>query len=90
MRVSTVPMGMSQVTFYAREDCPYSQKVRSKLDALDVAYEETLVPDAHTDRTTVEDVTGQTGVPVVIDDHMEPSFLADTQEIITHLETQYA
>lgn len=81
---------MSTITLYDREQCPYSKKVRDKLDELGLEYDETLVPDAHADRTEVEDVTGQTGVPVILDDNMDGAFLADSDEIVRYLERQYS
>lgn len=78
------------VELYDREQCPYSQKVRQKLAELDVEYDETLVPDAHSDRTAVEERTGQTGVPVLFDDKMREEFIADSDEIVSYLERQYS
>ena len=80
---------MTRIELYDREDCPYSQKVRAKLDDLDLEYDETVVPDAHSDRTEVEDRTGQTGVPVLFDEQMDEAFLADSSEIIAYLDRQY-
>jgi glutathione S-transferase len=81
---------MAQIKLYDREDCPYSQKVRSKLDELGLDYDETVVPDAHGDRTEVEDRTGQTGVPVLFDESMDEEFLADSSEIVGYLDRQYS
>lgn len=81
---------MATLELYDRENCPYSRKVRSKLAELDVNYEETVVPDSHNERTEVEERTGQTGVPVIIDDGLEDGYLADSDEIVTYLERQYA
>jgi Glutaredoxin and related proteins len=75
---------------YDREDCPYSKRVRDTLDELGVEYEETLVPNAHKNRTEVEQLTGQTGVPVLFDDNAADGFLTDTDEIVAHLESEYA
>jgi len=81
---------MVHIELYDREDCPYSQKVRAKLDELDLDYDETVVPDAHGDRTEVEDRTGQTGVPVLFDDQMDDDFLADSDDIVAYLDRQYS
>lgn len=81
--------GMAQIKLYDREQCPYSQKVREKLDELDLAYDETVVPDTHGDRTEVEKKTGQTGVPVLFDEAMDEDFLADSSEIVAYLDRQY-
>lgn len=81
---------MARIELYDREQCPYSQKVRNKLDELDLAYDETVVPDAHGDRSEVEQLTGQTGVPVLFDDRMDDEFLADSSEIVAYLDRQYS
>ena len=81
---------MPQIELYDRENCPYSQKVRAKLDELDLAYDETLVPDAHKNRTEVEELTGQTGVPVLFDRYADREFIADSQDILDYLDGQYA
>lgn len=80
---------MTQIELYDREDCPYSQKVRAKLDDLGLDYDETVVPDAHSDRTEVENRTGQTGVPVLFDEQMDEEFLADSSDIVAYLDRQY-
>lgn len=86
----SVNVATTQRELSDREDCPCSQKVRSKLDKLDLDYDETLVPDKHSERTDVEDRTGQTVVPVLFDQHLDEAFLADSDEIVRYLERQYA
>jgi glutaredoxin 3 len=81
---------MTSIKLYDRENCPYSQKVRDKLAELDLEYDETVVPDKHSERTEVEKLTGQTGVPVLFDDPLDEDFLADSDEIVRYLERQYA
>jgi glutaredoxin len=81
---------MSDIELYDRQDCPYSQKVRDKLDALGVEYEETVVPDRHTDREELHERTGQRGVPCLFDPEAAEAFIADSEEIIAHLERTYA
>jgi glutathione S-transferase len=81
---------MSAIELYDRENCPYSQKVRDKLHELEIEYDETQVPDAHSDRTEVQERTGQTSVPVIIDDGLSDGYLADSQEIVDYLEREYA
>ncbi|MXR50865.1 glutaredoxin [Halovenus sp. WSH3] len=81
---------MPTIELYDREQCPYSQKVRDKLHELDLEYEETVVPDAHGDRTEVEQRTGQTGVPVLFDENMDEEFLADSSDIVAYLDRQYS
>ena len=81
---------MARIELYDRENCPYSIRVRNKLEELGVEYDETLVPETHGDRTEVEELTGQTGVPVIIDDRLEYGWLGDSTAIIEYLEETYA
>ena len=81
---------MVQIELYDREQCPYSQKVREKLGDLGLAYDETVDPDAHGDRTEVEERTGQTGVPVLFDEAMDDDYLADSSDIVAYLDRQYS
>jgi len=81
---------MSAIELYDRQDCPYSRKVRDKLDAIGVDYEETVVPDRHTDREELYERTGQRGVPCLFDSESSREFIADSDEIIEHLERTYA
>jgi glutaredoxin len=81
---------MSTIELYDRKDCPYSQKVRDKLEQLGVDYEETVVPDRHTDRDALHERTGQRSVPCLFDPKANQDFIADSDEIIQHLERTYA
>jgi len=82
---------MPEIELYGRQSCPYSTMVRDKLDEIGVDYEETDVPEAHADRDEVESRTGQTGVPVLFDSRLgEGEFIADSNEIISYLEDEYA
>lgn len=80
---------MAELELYDRTDCPYSKKVRDKLAELGLSYDETVVPDKHTDREELHSRTGQRGVPVLFDDTLRDGWLADSDEIVAHLERQY-
>ncbi|MGM0606070.1 MAG: glutaredoxin family protein [Halobacteriota archaeon] len=80
---------MTRLELYDRRDCPYSKRVRDTLEKLDIEYDETVVPDAHTDRTELESRTGQTGVPVLFDERLSDGWLADSSAIIDHLDRTY-
>jgi glutaredoxin len=81
---------MSTIELYDRQDCPYSQKVRDKLEELGIGYDETVVPDRHTDREELYDRTGQRGVPCLFDPEASQEFIADSDDIVRHLEQTYA
>ncbi|RLM59324.1 glutaredoxin [Halobellus sp. Atlit-31R] len=77
---------MADLELYDRRDCPYSKQVRDTLSDLGIAYDETVVPDKHTDRDELYERTGQRGVPVLFDPALEDDWLANSDEIIEHLE----
>jgi len=80
---------MVALELYDRPDCPYSKRVRRVLDVLDVDYEETVVSESKDDRDEVEAITGQRGIPVLVDDNHPDGFLADSGEISTYLKDTY-
>lgn len=80
---------MTELELYDRQDCPYSKKVRETLAELELDYDETVVPDKHTDRDEVYERTGQRSVPVLFDPLLDDGWLADSEAIVTHLEQQH-
>ena len=80
---------MSNLILYELEGCPYCAKVTSKLDELDLEYESRTVPRAHSDRTEVEAVSGQTGVPVLIDEEYGVEGMPESDDIVAYLERTY-
>lgn len=74
------------MTFYHVRWCPECNVVRERLEALNVPYEDILVPDARAHRKQVFDVSGQYYVPVLKDGDL---VLTETWDIIEHLETRY-
>ena len=81
---------MSDLILYELPGCPYCAKVITKLDELDLEYESREVPRSHSERTEVEEVSGQTGVPVLIDEANGVDGMAESDDIVAHLEAQYA
>jgi len=77
---------MSDLELYDRRDCPYSKRVREALDELGLDYDETIVADKHTDRDELYERTGQRGVPVLFDPALDSEWLADSDDIVAHLE----
>lgn len=80
---------MAELKLYDRPNCPYSKRVRRVLDVLEVDYEEIIVPESRDDRKEVESITGQRGIPVLVDDSHPDGWLADSSEISTYLKTNY-
>lgn len=81
---------MSELTLYSLPGCPYCAKVKDKLVELDLDYDQIDVPSSHGERTEVEEVSGQTGVPVLVDEANGVEGMAESDDIVAYLEKQYA
>jgi glutathione S-transferase len=80
---------MSNLELYELEGCPYCAKVKDKLADLDLDYDSHMVPSSHSERTDVEDVSGQTGVPVLIDHEHDVDGMAESDDIVEYLDETY-
>ena len=75
---------------YRLPGCPYCAKVENKLDELDLEYEAHNVLPVRFLRFEVKSVSGQSGVPVLIDPEHGIEGLAESDDIVAHLENTYA
>jgi len=75
------------LTLYHVSWCPECAVVRDKLDVLNLAYEDRIVPDFRPSRQEVFDVSGQYYVPVLKDGE---TVLTETREILAHLDQHYS
>ena len=80
---------MSNLILYELEGCPYCAKVIDKLDELDLEYESRMVPRSHAERTEVEAISGQTGVPVLVDEEHGVEGMPESDDIVAYLEETY-
>ncbi|WP_096393985.1 glutathione S-transferase N-terminal domain-containing protein [Halorubrum trapanicum] len=80
---------MANLTLYELEGCPFCAKVKTKLSELDLEYESVMVPRSHGDRTEVEEVSGQTGVPVLVDEEHGIEGMPESDDIVEYLEETY-
>ena len=80
---------MANLELYELQGCPYCAKVADKLDELDLDYESNMVPSAHAERDEVEEVSGQTGVPVLVDEENGVEGMAESDDIVEYLEETY-
>jgi glutaredoxin 3 len=80
---------MSDLTLYSLPGCPFCAKVKRKLDDLDLDYEKIEVPRRHGQRTEVEAVSGQTGVPVLVDPEHGVDGMPESDDIVAYLERTY-
>jgi len=80
---------MSNLKLYSLAGCPFCAKVKRTLSELDLDYEEIEVPRSHGDRTEVKDVSGQTGVPVLVDEEHGIDGMPESDDIVAYLERTY-
>jgi len=78
----------TNIVLYQAEWCPYCARVRSKLTDLLLDYTNVNVPSDHSQRTNVKDVSGQTGIPTMVDGDV--TIADDDDAIIAYLEKTYS
>ena len=80
---------MANLELYELEGCPYCAKVKEKLDDLDLDYDSHMVAGPKSERDEVEGVSGQRGVPVLVDEENDVEGLHESDDIVEHLEENY-
>ncbi|MFW6316901.1 MAG: glutathione S-transferase N-terminal domain-containing protein [Halorubrum sp.] len=80
---------MTDLTLYELEGCPYCAKVKTALADLGLEYESVMVPRSHSERTEVEEISGQTGVPVLVDEANGIEGMSESDDIVEYLEETY-
>ncbi|WP_158058447.1 glutathione S-transferase N-terminal domain-containing protein [Halorussus halophilus] len=80
---------MTNLELYDLPGCPFCAKVKDKLDELGLDYESHEVPRSHSERTEVEQVSGQTGVPVLVDEEQGVEGMSESDDIVKYLEETY-
>lgn len=76
----------TNIVLYQAEWCPYCARVRDVMTDLLLDYKVVNVPRDHSERGIVKEVSGQTGIPVMVDGDV---ILDDDDEIIPYLEKKY-
>lgn len=76
----------TDLVLYQAEWCPYCARVRAKLTELLLDYRNVNVPRVHGDRREVQDASGQTSIPVLVDGDV---VLADDDDIIPYLDRKF-
>ena len=77
------------LTLYQLDGCPYCEKVADRLDELDIDYDSVWVEARHSKRDEVKRVSGQRGVPVLVDDDRGVT-MAESERILEFIETAHA
>jgi len=75
-------------TLYRLDGCPFCEKVADRLDELGVEYESVWVEALHSQRNEVKEVSGQRGVPVLIDEEYGVT-MAESDRILEFVEESY-
>ena len=74
---------------YELQSCPYCAKVRKALDDLDLEYESHSVPHSRKKRSDVQEVSGQSGVPVLVDPNNGIEGMPESDDIVDYLYEEY-
>jgi glutaredoxin len=77
------------ITLYELDGCPYCEAVHEALDEHGVAYESVWVEAMHSERNEVKRVSGQRGVPVLIDEDRGVT-MAESEKILEYIERTLA
>jgi len=81
---------MTGITLYELPGCPYCAKVIDTLEELGLEYDTVEVPRAHAERTEVKEISGQNGVPVIVDEDHGVDGMYESDDIVDYLERTYA
>jgi glutaredoxin len=76
-------------TLYQLDGCPFCERVADRLDELGIDYETIWVDAMHSGRNEVKAVSGQRGVPVLVDDEYGVT-MANSERILEFIDRTYA
>jgi glutaredoxin len=77
------------IRLYALDGCPWCEKVSDALDDAGIEYETEWVDALHSDRDEVKRVSGQRGVPVLIDEERGVT-MSESANILQYVERTLA
>jgi len=77
------------LTLYQLDGCPFCEKVADALDDSGVEYETVWVEAPHSQRNEVKRVSGQRGVPVLVDENRGVT-MAESENILEYVERTVA
>lgn len=84
--MSTRDVGLE---LYELQHCPYCAKVRRAIDDLGLDYESHDVPNSRSERSKVKQISGQSGVPVLVDPNTDVEGMPESDEIVDYLYEEY-
>lgn len=73
------------LTLYELDGCPYCERVADRLDEHDIEYDSVWVDALHSERDEVQRVSGQRGVPVLVDDERGVT-MAESENILEYID----
>ena len=77
------------LTLYALDGCPYCETVHDALTEAGIDYETEWVEAMHSERNEVKRVSGQRGVPVLVDDDHGVT-MAESEKILQYVDRTLA
>ncbi|WP_122088499.1 glutaredoxin family protein [Halalkalicoccus subterraneus] len=77
------------ITLYQLDGCPYCEKVADRLDEIGVEYETIWTEALHSKRDEVKRVSGQRGVPVLVDDERGIT-MPESEHVLELIDRTYA
>jgi len=78
-----------RLRLYALDGCPWCEKVSDALDEAGIEYETEWVDALHSDRDEVKRISGQRGVPVLIDEDRGVT-MAESANILEYVDRTLA
>jgi len=78
------------IELFSLRGCPFCAKVEAKLDELGLDYDRHEVPRARANRDQVQELSGQRGVPVLVDSDHDVTGMPESGDIVAYLEETYA
>lgn len=82
-------MSDPHLELYDLHGCPYCAKVKRALDDLDLEYVSHSVPGTRANRDGVYEVSGQYGVPVLVDRDNGVGGMPESDDIVRYLYEEY-
>ena len=77
------------ITLYALDGCPYCETVHDALEDAGIDYETSWVEGLHSTRDEVKRISGQRGVPVLVDEARGVT-MAESDRILEYVERTLA
>lgn len=77
------------ITLYSLDGCPYCEKVHDALEEAGIDYETEWVEGLHSTRDEVKRVSGQRGVPVLVDENRGVT-MAESENIMEYVDRTLA